>query len=408
MFPQFDRVTVVEIGAVIELVERVAARPVGPHRAAALCAAADLQKIRSWVDAQEVAVARDLAACAPRPDYDLADAGRVSTREAQTVLQRADVTGEVPAFGSALEAGAVTAGHVDAIGRALRSLDGDARRALAERAPELSELAAGVTVKEFRAVLDKQVDALQHDGGMAAFDRARRANSLRLWEDHSTGVWRLAGQLDPQLGRNLRAVLDGGVRTLFAEAVPAECPTDPGLKNDWLRAMALASVTGADDTHNRSGGGIRAEVITVLRCLDDTPVLDLDMDLALPRQVITDYLTSAEIWPVVIGPSGTLVSAKGRLNLGRTNRLANRAQRRVLQAFHPTCAIDGCEVRFAHCDIHHLHPWEHGGSTDLDNLVPLCSRHHTATHHHGWILTLEPDRTLHIAYPNAPPGHAVA
>jgi len=32
--------------------------------------------------------------------------------------------------------------------------------------------------------------------------------------------------------------------------------------------------------------------------------------------------------------------------------------------------------------VHHLVPWEHGGTTDLDNMLLLCRRHHTA-HHAG-------------------------
>jgi hypothetical protein len=32
--------------------------------------------------------------------------------------------------------------------------------------------------------------------------------------------------------------------------------------------------------------------------------------------------------------------------------------------------------------VHHLVPWESGGRTDIDNLVLVCGRHHTA-HHAG-------------------------
>jgi hypothetical protein len=42
------------------------------------------------------------------------------------------------------------------------------------------------------------------------------------------------------------------------------------------------------------------------------------------------------------------------------------------------------------------------GSTDVDNLVPLCSRHHHLVHEGGWQLVLEPDRTLTVIRPG---GH---
>jgi hypothetical protein len=47
-------------------------------------------------------------------------------------------------------------------------------------------------------------------------------------------------------------------------------------------------------------------------------------------------------------------------------------------------------VIFDHCNVHHIDYWENGGFTDLNNMVPLCSRHHHATHEGGWKLTLNP------------------
>ena len=67
---------------------------------------------------------------------------------------------------------------------------------------------------------------------------------------------------------------------------------------------------------------------------------------------------------------------------------------------YPTCAIPGCGVAFAHTKPHHVHYWEHGGPTDLDNLLPLCSKHHHCALEGGWRLTLKPDRTLTIIHPD--------
>jgi hypothetical protein len=67
---------------------------------------------------------------------------------------------------------------------------------------------------------------------------------------------------------------------------------------------------------------------------------------------------------------------------------------------YPTCAIPGCPVRYEDCRIHHVTWWDHGGRTDLNDLVPLCSQHHHAVHDLDWQLTLRPDRTLTITYPD--------
>ena len=55
-------------------------------------------------------------------------------------------------------------------------------------------------------------------------------------------------------------------------------------------------------------------------------------------------------------------------------------------------------MAFEWCEIHHLKPWERNGNTDLDNLVPLCSYHHTWVHDldGNVIMELQPDRTLRL------------
>jgi hypothetical protein len=61
---------------------------------------------------------------------------------------------------------------------------------------------------------------------------------------------------------------------------------------------------------------------------------------------------------------------------------------------HRTCAHPDCSVGFNDCRIHHVRFWtEHGGSTDIDNLLPVCERHHHLIHEGGWTLTMTPDRT---------------
>jgi hypothetical protein len=51
-------------------------------------------------------------------------------------------------------------------------------------------------------------------------------------------------------------------------------------------------------------------------------------------------------------------------------------------------------VIFEHCQIHHVTPWEHGGLTNLNNLIPLCNKHHHLVHEGRWKLTLRSDRAV--------------
>ena len=51
--------------------------------------------------------------------------------------------------------------------------------------------------------------------------------------------------------------------------------------------------------------------------------------------------------------------------------------------------------------IHHVIAWiRQRGPTNLDNLLPLCARHHHDVHEGGWQLRLHPDRTINLHHPN--------
>ena len=95
-------------------------------------------------------------------------------------------------------------------------------------------------------------------------------------------------------------------------------------------------------------------------------------------------LCTARVQGVLVGQGGKV------LNLGRTKRLATRAQRRALKVRdNGICQFPGCH-QTTHLDAHHRKPWSHGGSTDLDNLILLCGRHHTLVHEGGLRIGLAP------------------
>jgi hypothetical protein len=85
-----------------------------------------------------------------------------------------------------------------------------------------------------------------------------------------------------------------------------------------------------------------------------------------------------------------------RHDLGRTAREANAALRELLGALDgERCRFPGC-TRHKKLHAHHVVYWSDGGSTDLDNLVLVCSRHHTLIHSQGFRLVLHPDRRLDV------------
>ena len=73
---------------------------------------------------------------------------------------------------------------------------------------------------------------------------------------------------------------------------------------------------------------------------------------------------------------------------------------------HRSCIHPDCDIAFDECRIHHIIPWEHGGTTDLANLAPLCEsrKHHHDVHEGGWTLTMHfewvGEARDQIAYPS--------
>ncbi len=83
---------------------------------------------------------------------------------------------------------------------------------------------------------------------------------------------------------------------------------------------------------------------------------------------------SAKIIPAVLGGNSEV------LDLGRSQRLFNSAQRRALLLRDETCRAEGCDIPGTWSEAHHWMPWSQGGETDLDNGVLLCSHHHHRVH----------------------------
>jgi hypothetical protein len=119
----------------------------------------------------------------------------------------------------------------------------------------------------------------------------------------------------------------------------------------------------------------------------------------LPVETVRRLGCDATITPITVDDDGV------PLNMGRTRRLATPEQRRVLRAMYRACGFPGCQVRFEDCRIHHVTWWEHLGGTNLDNLLPMCERHHHHVHEGGWTLTLKPDRTITVRRPDGTLHH---
>lgn len=75
------------------------------------------------------------------------------------------------------------------------------------------------------------------------------------------------------------------------------------------------------------------------------------------------------------------------LSVGRKTRIIPTAIQRALRARdNNVCSFPGCgNRRFLHS--HHVEHWSNGGETSLDNLMLLCTKHHTLVHEGGFSIS---------------------
>ena len=86
------------------------------------------------------------------------------------------------------------------------------------------------------------------------------------------------------------------------------------------------------------------------------------------------------------------------LGVGRSRRLATRAQRRALLRRDGGCARPGCtETRTERLHAHHMRHWLFGGGTDVDNLVLLCDVDHGLAHDEDLVMTRRRGRLVVLA-----------
>ena len=372
-----------------------------------------LREVQAWCDAQHAGLVARLEDIDSFPEQRIANASKQSLHKAAKSTERSKTLTQTPHLADALGDGAITGDHIDAVTRASRKLGADRRGELIGRADRLVEVAKAGTVDEFARRLDLETKRLQDDDGLDRLERQRRNTRARTWVDLD-GMWNLSAKFDPVTGVELAARIDATVQALFAESVPDTCPDDPIEKQRHLHAHAIARLLlDTTSTNTRPGRSEFVAVIDADAPDQPGPVAEFSIPVEIPARVLADLAGNADITTVVVR-NGVVLYAPGELNLGRTTRLANRAQRRALRGLYRGCGIPGCSVAYDRCKLHHITWWTNGGTTDLHNLLPVCSVHHAKIHHDGWIIELGPNRELTLTLPDGtvratgPPGRRTA
>ena len=353
---------------------------------------AAITSVRAVLAARELRVTQRLDDLSADTEGELATHTKSTASKAGKVRRRKKTCDDVPQLGEALAEGETTEAHVDAVGRALADLSGEDQARLAGCGDEIRAKAAELAEAAFREWLARKVREVRTEDGLRRLERQKAAARAKTWTDQD-GMLNLHAKFDPETGIGLNGRLRNTIEAMFHSGVPEGAPLDPFERQQWLAAQALAALICGEAT---GGSGIPdiamvVDIETLIHGEHAGTRLDLGA-FGLPIETIRRWACIGDITPVIVGADGT------RLLLGRTTRLANREQRRALRVLYRTCAC--CDVVFEHCQIHHVIWFDPDGRTDIDNMLPLCHRHHHLAHEGGWKLALMADRTLQVKLPN--------
>jgi hypothetical protein len=306
----------------------------------------------------------------------------MSGPDAAKLVRSARLVREHDATAVALETGAITVAHVEALANAAH------RRAELYAEHEATLLRAATTLhpQDFHTVTRRWRELADDD--LARADAAAAFERRAFHVSATIGGGVLGGFLDPEA----TAIV---VRTLDALQPPD--PTDapePPRSLSQRRADALVllcqgpATTSSSDRRTRAGIDVLIDYETFAR----RPAVNLDAlrcDVEgfgpIARMTAERLSCDCAIGRVIMKGDSQI------LDYGRRTRIVPRRLRRLIAARDEHCQFPGCRAPAAWCDVHHLVHWRNGGDTSERNCALLCRRHHVACHEGRWTLARGPD-----------------
>jgi hypothetical protein len=213
-----------------------------------------------------------------------------------------------------------------------------------------------------------------------------RRLSLSTWED---GSLLISGVLDPIGGAAVRTALEPLARKSGAHD-----------DRNRERRLADAFVELALGGEQRAHIQVTSSVETLLG-LVGAPAAEMEFSLPISSKTIERLACDSNITRILLGSESTVI------DVGRSRRVVSGPAGRAVRARDGSCRWPGCDRPASWSAAHHVVHWIHGGSTDLENLVLLCHRHHWMVHEGNWQLVRGDDGRMLTVPPTVtfgPPG----
>jgi hypothetical protein len=311
---------------------------------------------------------------------------RRSGREAAAIVRQMRLLRSLPVTAEAFRDGTLAKGHIDVIGA---NVTAKTIREFADAESELIPKLAPLSIADTTHVM--KVWAGRAKAATETGDSAPRRD-IETDQLHTSellnDVWKIDGTLT---GPNA-AIFNAALSRCMLEPVEGEpVRTFSQRQADALVEMARRVLQITDTTARRSSDAL---VLIPAETYVNGGVAFFADGTIVPPNVVKQFLCDSTITPLIQGPEGQ------PLWMGRAVRTVTDAQRRALVARDRHCAFPGCHRKAAWTEAHHLQEFQHGGLTDIDNLVLLCSRHHHLLHLSGWTAKLDDQQTLVVTTPS--------
>ena len=286
---------------------------------------------------------------------------------------------QLPESVEAMKGGEIGFAHLVCMARTANAVPGRFQESrLLEQARESSPGKFFHTCRHFRHSADPEGYAAEQ-----ADQVENRSLSLSMWED---GSYLLSGVLDSVGGAALRTAL---------EPLARATGDDDTRKPD--RRLADALVELAEGSMQVPQIQVTSSVETLLG-LGGAPAAEMEFSLPISAKTVERFACDCAVTRVLLSSESTVI------DVGRAKRTVSGPARRALNARDGHCRWPGCERHAKRSAAHHLVHWINGGSTDLDNLILLCHRHHWMVHEGKWqlvrsddgrMLTIPPTNNFH-------------
>jgi hypothetical protein len=316
--------------------------------------------------------------------------------------RHAKVLGHFPSFAAALVAGEITESHVAVLSEVLFSATDEVWEALRAEEDALLIAASRLGPVSYRKFVTQTTIRVAASLGTPVDRDLTGEIFANLWIDKDSGLGRLFASFDPSSFAAISAILGKAAAKLqFSDrSLTEKQALGRALTEMLTQRPGRPSATGGPAVGSSVVPGVKPMVSilidhkTLLGGAHADTICEYDNGSRLSVEVAREIACTASLTPILRDKWGVV------LDLGREFRYATSSQRRAMEAMYATCFHEACDTPITQCHEHHMIYWEHGGRTDMANLLPVCQTHHRWIHANDPHISMDEHRTVTVTMPN--------